>query len=404
MPKLIYNFNYSFSNQKNNIKNILGGKGANLVEMGKLGLPVPNGFVISTKVCEIFYKNKKKLSKTLINNIKKEIHDIEKVSKKKFGDNKNPLFISVRSGARVSMPGMMDTILNLGLNNITVEAIAKKTSNLRFAKDCYRRFIQMYSTVVFGIESYNFEELIENYKMTKGVIMDTDLDANDWDGLIKDFKNLIKEKTNKEFPQNVYEQLIGAISAVFLSWNSNRAKIYRKLNRIPDDWGTAVNIQSMVFGNMGNDSATGVVFTRNPSTGENKIFGEYLINAQGEDVVAGTRTPQYITKKSRQEAGAKELSMEESFPKIFLQLKKILKKLEKHYRDMQDVEFTVENNKLWMLQTRSGKRTAKSAIKISVDMVKEKLISKKEAVLRIDPNTIDTLLHPTLDEKVKKIL
>ena len=402
MPKLIYNFNYSFSNQKNNIKNILGGKGANLVEMGKLGLPVPNGFVISTKVCEIFYKNKKKLSKTLINNIKKEIHDIEKVSKKKFGDNKNPLFISVRSGARVSMPGMMDTILNLGLNNITVEAIAKKTSNLRFAKDCYRRFIQMYSTVVFGIESYNFEELIENYKMTKGVIMDTDLDANDWDGLIKDFKNLIKEKTNKEFPQNVYEQLIGAISAVFLSWNSNRAKIYRKLNRIPDDWGTAVNIQSMVFGNMGNDSATGVVFTRNPSTGENKIFGEYLINAQGEDVVAGTRTPQYITKKSRQEAGAKELSMEESFPKIFLQLKKILKKLEKHYRDMQDVEFTVENNKLWMLQTRSGKRTAKSAIKISVDMVKEKLISKKEAVLRIDPNTIDTLLHPTLDEKVKK--
>ena len=402
MQKLIYNFNYSFLNQKKNIKNILGGKGANLVEMGKLGLPVPHGFVISTKVCEIFYQNKKKLPKILINNIKKELNNIEKISKKKFGDSKNPLLISVRSGARVSMPGMMDTILNLGLNNKTVEALATKTSNLRFAKDSYRRFIQMYSNVVLGIESYNFEEIIENYKMTKGVIMDTDLDADDWDGLIKDFKKLVKKKTKKEFPQNVYDQLIGAISAVFLSWNSNRAKIYRKLNRIPDDWGTAVNIQSMVFGNMGNDSATGVVFTRNPSNGENKIFGEYLINAQGEDVVAGTRTPQYITKKSREEARAKELSMEETFPKIFNQLKKILKKLEKHYRDMQDVEFTVEDKKLWMLQTRSGKRTAKSAIKIAVDMVNEKLISKKEAVLRIDPNTIDTLLHPTLDDKVKK--
>ena len=260
----------------------------------------------------------------------------------------------------------------------------------------------MYSTVVLGIESYNFEELIENYKLTKGVIMDTELDENDWNGLIKNFKDLVKQETKKIFPQNVNDQLYGAISAIFLSWENNRAKVYRKLHQIPDNWGTAVNVQSMVFGNMGNDSATGVVFTRNPSTGEKFFFGEYLINAQGEDVVGGTRTPQYITKKSRISGGVKEPSMEESMPKTYVQLKKILLRLEKHYRDMQDVEFTVENNKLWMLQTRSGKRTAKSAIKIAVDMVKEKLISKKEAVLRIDPNTLDTLLHQTIDEKADK--
>mgnify|MGYP003298815580 FL=1 len=297
------------------------------------------------------------------------------------------------------MPGMMDTILNLGLNDRTVLALAKKTSNPRFAKDSYRRFIQMYANVVLGVESYNFEELIENYKLTKGVLLDTELDEQDWDALISDFKNVVKEKTKKEFPQDVYKQLDGAISAVFLSWQSHRAKVYRKINHIPDDWGTAVNVQSMVFGNMGDDCATGVVFTRNPSDGSNEIYGEYLINAQGEDVVAGTRTPQYITKKARRDAKVKELSMEESMPKVFKELQKILKKLEMHYKDMQDVEFTVENSKLWMLQTRSGKRTAKSAVKIAVDMVKEKLISKKEAVLRIDPNSLDTLLHPTLDEK-----
>ena len=399
MKKLILNFNSKDSKKIKNPKNFLGGKGANLSEMGRMGLPVPPGFTISTKVCEIFYKDKKKLNKNLISQIKKELKLIEKNVSKKFGDLKNPLLLSVRSGARVSMPGMMDTILNLGLNDKTVKALAIKTSNGRFAKDSYRRFIQMYGNVVMGVEGYHFEELIENYKLTKGVLLDTDLDESDWDGLIEDFKRTVREKAKKDFPQDVHEQLLGAISAVFLSWESNRAKVYRKLNQIPAEWGTAVNVQSMVFGNMGDDCATGVVFTRNPSDGSNEIYGEYLINAQGEDVVAGTRTPQYITKKARRDAKVKELSMEESMPKVFKELQKILKKLEMHYKDMQDVEFTVENSKLWMLQTRSGKRTAKSAVKIAVDMVKEKLISKKEAVLRIDPNSLDTLLHPTLDEK-----
>ncbi len=399
MNKLILNFKSKDSKKIKNPQNFLGGKGANLSEMGRMGLPVPPGFTISTNVCDLFYQNKKRLNSLLINQIKKELKIIEKDVRKKFGDLKNPLLLSVRSGARVSMPGMMDTILNLGLNDQTVKALANKTSNGRFAKDSYRRFIQMYGNVVLGVESYHFEELIENYKLTKGVLLDTDLDEDDWDGLIKDFKNIVKEKTKKEFPQDVYQQLFGAISAVFLSWESNRAKIYRKLNQIPSEWGTAVNVQSMVFGNMGNDCATGVVFTRNPSDGSNNIYGEYLINAQGEDVVAGTRTPQYITKKAKREAKVEALSMEESMPKVYLELHKILKKLELHYKDMQDVEFTVENEKLWILQTRSGKRTAKSAVKIAVDMVKEKLISKKQAILRIDPNSLDTLLHPTLDEK-----
>jgi len=399
MKNLILNFKSKDSKKIKNPKNFLGGKGANLSEMGKMGLPVPPGFTISTKVCEIFFKDKKKLNQNLINQIKKELQKIEKEVGKKFGDLKNPLLLSVRSGARVSMPGMMDTILNLGLNDKTVNALALKTSNGRFAKDSYRRFIQMYGNVVMGVESYHFEELIENYKLTKGVLLDTDLDESDWDGLIEDFKKTVKVKAKKDFPQNVYEQLLGAISAVFLSWESNRAKVYRKLNQIPAEWGTAVNVQSMVFGNMGEDCATGVVFTRNPSDGLNEIYGEYLINAQGEDVVAGTRTPQYITKKARKKAKVKALSMEEVMPDVYKQLHNILKKLERHYKDMQDVEFTVENKKLWMLQTRSGKRTAKSAVKIAVDMVKEKLISKKEAVLRIDPNSLDTLLHPTLDEK-----
>ncbi len=399
MKKLVYNFKSKDTKKIKFPKNILGGKGANLSEMGRLGFPVPSGFTISTEVCDLFFNNKKKLNSKILKQIKKEIKSIEKDSGKKFGDIENPMLVSVRSGARVSMPGMMDTILNLGLNDKTVEALAKKTANIRFAKDSYRRFIQMYANVVMGIESYNFEELIENYKLTKGVLLDTELDASDWDGLINDFKNVVKEKTNKDFPQDVNEQLIGAISAVFLSWESNRAKIYRKINHIPSNWGTAVNVQLMVFGNMGQDCATGVVFTRNPSNGKNEIYGEYLINAQGEDVVAGTRTPQYITKKSKKESSAEGSSMEESMPRVFKELKKILKKLETYYKDMQDVEFTVENQKLWILQTRSGKRTSKSAVKIAVDMFNEKLISKKEAVLRIDPNSLDSLLHPTLDEK-----
>ena len=399
MKKYIFNFKSKVSNKINLSKNILGGKGANLSEMGRMGLPVPPGFTISTEVCELFYKNKRKINHKILGEIDKELKNIEKDTGKKFGDLNNPLLVSVRSGARVSMPGMMDTILNLGLNDETVHALANRTSNMRFAKDSYRRFIQMYSNVVLGVENYNFEELIENYKLTKGVLLDTELDENDWDGLIKDFKNIVKKKTNKEFPQNVREQLFGAISAVFLSWESHRAQVYRKLNQIPSEWGTAVNVQSMVFGNMGNDCATGVVFTRNPSNGNHQIYGEYLINAQGEDVVAGTRTPQHITKKARIASNESLPSMEESMPIVYKELKKILHKLEKHYKDMQDVEFTVENKKLWMLQTRSGKRTAKSAVKIAVDMVKENLISKKEAVLRVEPNSLDTLLHPTLDEK-----
>ena len=399
MKKFVFNFKSKDTKKLKIPKNILGGKGANLSEMDRLNMPVPPGFTISTEACDLFYQNNNKLNSKVLKEINKELKSIEKESGKKFGDLKNPLLVSVRSGARISMPGMMDTILNLGLNDKTVIALANKTSNIRFAKDSYRRFIQMYSNVVMGVESYNFEELIENYKLTKGVLSDTDLDENDWDGLIKDFKNIIKEKTKRKFPQDVKEQLIGAIRAVFLSWESHRAKVYRKINQIPSDWGTAVNVQSMVFGNMGDDCATGVVFTRNPSDGSNNIYGEYLINAQGEDVVAGTRTPQHITKKARLNAKESLPSMEESMPPVYKQLSKILMKLEKHYRDMQDIEFTVENKKLWILQTRSGKRTAKSAVKIAVEMVKEKLISKKEAILSIEPHSLDALLHPTLDEK-----
>jgi len=390
LDKLIYRFNNLSGKIDNNSKEILGGKGANLAQMVKLGLPVPPGFTISTKVCEYFYKNGKKIPKKVINETKKEISAIEKITKKKLGDSSNPLLVSVRSGSRVSMPGMMDTILNLGLNDKTVNGLKNKTGNGRFAKDSYRRLIQMYGNVVLGIQSHFFEELIENYKLTKGVLQDTELTEEDWDGLIENFKEVVKQKTKRNFPQNVNEQLLGAIGAVFLSWNSKRAKIYRKINYIPDHWGTAVNVQAMVFGNMGNDCATGVAFTRNPSDGKKEIFGEYLINAQGEDVVAGTRTPKNL------------FYMSKSMPKIFQQLKKFFKQLENKYKDMQDIEFTVENNKLWMLQTRSGKRTAKAAIKIAVDMVQEKLISNREAILRIDPNTLDTLLHPTLDEKAEK--
>ena len=398
----VYNFSKTPKKGKAELKNLLGGKGSNLAEMIKIGLPVPPGFTISTEACNEFYKRNKKNPQGLDKQVKLAIQQVEKKIGKKFGDKKSPLLVSVRSGARVSMPGMMDTVLNLGLNDETVLGLAEKTKNSTFAYDSYRRFIQMYSNVVLNIDHHNFEDLIENYKLTKGAILDTDLDAEDWKKLIKDFRDVIKKEINKDFPQNVHEQLWGAIGAVFQSWKNQRAKTYRKLNNIPEEWGTAVNVQSMVFGNMGDDCATGVAFTRNPSTGEKSFYGEYLINAQGEDVVAGIRTPQNITKKARLDAKSDALSMEETMPKVYGQLVKIYKKLEKHYKDMQDIEFTVENKKLWMLQTRSGKRTAKAAIKIAVDMVKEKLIKKEEALLRIDPKMLDTLLHPTLDPKAQK--
>jgi len=400
--KWIYSFEETPRADKQSLKNLLGGKGANLSEMIKIKLPVPPGFTITTEACNEFYKLNKKYPSTLINQVNDAIKKVEKKIKKSFGNASNPLLVSVRSGARVSMPGMMDTVLNLGLNDKTVVGLAKKTNNETFAYDSYRRFIQMYSSVVLNVKHHNFEDLLENYKLTKGVILDTEMEANDWKALIGFFREQVKNETGKDFPQDVHEQLWGAVGAVFQSWQNQRAKVYRKLNNISEEWGTAANIQSMVFGNMGDDCATGVAFTRNPSTGENSFYGEYLINAQGEDVVAGIRTPQNITKKARLKSGSKDLSMEETMPKVYKELVTIYKKLEKHYRDMQDIEFTVENKKLWMLQTRSGKRTAKASIKIAVDMVKEKMISKDEALLRIDPKMLDTLLHPTLDPKAKK--
>ena len=402
MPKWVYQFNSSNCEGTLSQKPLLGGKGANLAEMGKLGLPVPPGFTITTEVCTEFYKNNQKYPDDLKIQIEDAIRNIEKILGKNFGDVNNPLLVSVRSGARVSMPGMMDTVLNLGLNDKTVLGLIKKTNNETFAYDSYRRFIQMYSNVVLEVDHYNFEDLLDNYKLTKGVLSDTDLKAEDWKIIISNYKDIIKKNTKKDFPQDSHEQLWGAISAVFKSWQNQRAKTYRKLNNIPEEWVTAVNIQSMVFGNMGNDCATGVAFTRNPSTGENSFYGEYLINAQGEDVVAGIRTPRNITKKARLESSSEDLSLEETMPEAFNELTKIYKKLENHYRDMQDIEFTIENKKLWMLQTRSGKRTAKASIKIAVDMVSEKLITKDEALLRIDPKILDTLLHPTLDPKAKK--
>ena len=400
--KWVYSFEETPRADKQFLKNLLGGKGANLSEMIKIKLPVPPGFTITTEACNMFYKLNKKYPSTLKNQVNDAIKKVEKKIKKSFGNASNPLLVSVRSGARVSMPGMMDTVLNLGLNDKTVVGLAKKTNNETFAYDSYRRFIQMYSSVVLNVKHHNFEDLLENYKLTKGVVLDTEMEANDWKALIGSFREQVKNETGKDFPQDVHEQLWGAIGAVFQSWQNQRAKVYRKLNNIPEEWGTAVNIQSMVFGNMGDDCATGVAFTRNPSTGENSFYGEYLINAQGEDVVAGIRTPQNISKKARLKSGSKDLSMEETMPKVYKELVTIYKKLEKHYRDMQDIEFTVENKKLWMLQTRSGKRTAKASIKIAVDMVKEKMISKDEALLRIDPKMLDTLLHPTLDPKAKK--
>lgn len=397
MTKWVYSFGDGAADGRADMKNLLGGKGANLAEMASLGLPVPPGLTITTEVCTYYYDNARQYPPELEAQVNDAIAAIENSVGAKFGDATNPLLVSVRSGARVSMPGMMDTVLNLGLNDETVEGLAKGSDNPRFAWDSYRRFIQMYSDVVLGVDHYHFEELIEIHKEELGVDLDTDLTAEDWKTLAGKFKAKTEEELGRPFPQDVHEQLWGAIGAVFGSWRIERAKIYRKLNNIPEEWGTAVNVQAMVFGNMGETSATGVAFTRDPSTGENEFYGEYLINAQGEDVVAGIRTPQNLTKRAREAAGATAPSMEESMPDVYGQLADVFAKLEKHYCDMQDIEFTVQRGKLWMLQTRSGKRTAKAALKIAVDMASEGLIDEKTAVTRVEPGALDQLLHPTLD-------
>ncbi len=399
--KFVYSFGDGKSEGDASMKNLLGGKGANLAEMSKMGLPVPPGFTISTDFCDFYYKNNKEFPVSLRNEVTKAIAEIEKKIGSNFGDEENPLLFSVRSGARASMPGMMDTVLNLGLNDKTVLALAKNSGNKRFAFDSYRRFVQMYSDVVLEVDHYNFEVILDEKKHEFGAKSDTDLTADQLEIITNLFKAKVKEELGREFPQDVNEQLWGAVSAVFASWMNDRAITYRHLNNIPAEWGTAVNVQSMVFGNMGDTSATGVAFTRNPSTGTKELYGEYLINAQGEDVVAGIRTPQSITISGKEQLGSKLPSMEESMPVVFAELVQIYNKLELHYRDMQDIEFTVQNNKLWMLQTRNGKRTAHAAVKIAVDMVDEKLIDKKEALKRIDPASLDQLLHPTLDPKAK---
>jgi pyruvate,orthophosphate dikinase len=401
MVKWVYSFGEEQAEGRANMKDLLGGKGANLAEMCRVGLPVPPGFTISTEACHHFYQNNEQLPDALLNEIQAALKAMEGKLKCEFGSETNPLLVSVRSGARASMPGMMDTVLNLGLNDQTVQGLIAKTQNERFAYDSYRRFIQMYSNVVLGIEHYVFEELLEQKKHLQGIIEDTDLTASDLRELVSEYKKKVQEELNKPFPEDVQEQLVMAIKAVFGSWMNARAKTYRKLNNIPESWGTAVNIQSMVFGNMGDDSATGVAFTRDPSTGEKLFYGEYLINAQGEDVVAGIRTPQPITKLARVNAKQEGLSLEEAMPDVFAQLEEYYQKLEKHYLDMQDIEFTVQNNRLWILQTRSGKRSAQAAIKIATDMVKEGLISKEEAIRRINPLSLDQLLHPTIDASAK---
>ncbi len=399
--KFVYSFGDGKSEGDSSMKNLLGGKGANLAEMSNMGLPVPLGFTITTEVCDIYYKNNKDFPDELRNQVVQALLVIEKKLGIKFGDEKNPLLFSVRSGARASMPGMMDTVLNLGLNDKTVLGLAEKSGNRRFAFDSYRRFIQMYSDVVLEVDHYNFEIILDEKKQELKIKQDTDLTAENLEEIANLFKAKVKEETGKEFPQSVDEQLWGAIRAVFASWMNDRAITYRALNNIPAEWGTAVNVQSMVFGNMGEDSATGVAFTRNPSTGEKELYGEYLINAQGEDVVAGIRTPQSITNAGKKQLGSTLPSMQETMPEVFAELETIYKKLELHYRDMQDIEFTVQDKKLWMLQTRNGKRTAHAAVKIAVDMVHEGLIDKKEAIRRIDPESLDQLLHPTLDPKAK---
>ncbi|WP_342658437.1 pyruvate, phosphate dikinase [Sphingomonas sp. NY01] len=398
----VYRFGGGVSDGGKGDKNLLGGKGANLAEMASIGLPVPPGFTISTEMCTRYYEDGEQFPQSLRDEVAAGIAHIEAVTEKRFGDPANPLLVSVRSGARVSMPGMMDTVLNLGLNDDTVEGLAKAADDERFAWDSYRRFIQMYADVVLELDHGAFEEALEIAKEDNGFTLDTEMSAADWKALVAQYKALVEEQWGKPFPQDVHDQLWGAVGAVFGSWQSERAKVYRRLNDIPANWGTAVNVQAMVFGNMGDTSATGVAFTRDPSKGDRAYYGEFLINAQGEDVVAGIRTPQYLTKAAREEAGAKPASMEEAMPEVYRELAAVFDQLETHYRDMQDIEFTVEQAKLWMLQTRSGKRTAKAALKIAVDMANEGLITREEAIARVDPAALDQLLHPTLDPEAKR--
>ena len=398
----VYAFGGGRAEGKASMRNLLGGKGAGLAEMANLGLPVPPGFTITTDVCTYYYQHNKEYPKELRAQVEKALAQVGRITGKTFGDKSNPLLVSVRSGARASMPGMMDTVLNLGLNDETVEALAKKSGDRRFAFDSYRRFITMYSDVVLGVGHEHFEELLDHHKERQGYSLDTDLSADDWAELVVRYKKRVKDELGQEFPQNPHKQLWGAIGAVFGSWMNQRAITYRRLHNIPESWGTAVNVQAMVFGNMGDTSATGVAFTRNPSTGEKKLYGEFLINAQGEDVVAGIRTPQEISEAARKEAGSDKPSMEYTLPKAYGELKRIYNALERHYRDMQDLEFTVEQGKLWMLQTRSGKRTAKAALRIAVELANEGLISKSDAVLRVDPLSLDQLLHPTIDPRAHR--
>ncbi len=400
--KFVYRFGNGSAEGSASMRELLGGKGANLAEMCNLGLPVPPGFTITTDVCTAYYANGRQFPAGLREEVANAIATVGEIVGARFGDAENPLLVSVRSGSRASMPGMMDTVLNLGLNDVTVEALARKSGDPRFAYDSYRRFIQMYSNVVLHIGHDVFEDILENYKKLNGFERDTDLSASDWATIIARYKEAVESELGRPFPQDTDEQLWGAIAAVFDSWNNARAISYRRLQNIPDDWGTAVNVQAMVFGNLGDDSATGVAFTRNPSTGENRLYGEFLVKAQGEDVVAGIRTPQNITEAARIEAGSDEPSLETLMPETFAEFVAICRKLERHYRDMQDIEFTIQNGKLWLLQTRSGKRTTPAALRIAAEMAEEGLITPEEAVSRIDPAQLDQLLHPTLDATAEK--
>ncbi|MBX6425998.1 MAG: pyruvate, phosphate dikinase [Variibacter sp.] len=402
MAKWVFTFGDGKAEGRADMRDLLGGKGANLAEMANLGLPVPPGFTVSTEVCTYFYAHNRTYPSDLAEQVDAALAHVGRLTGKKFGDAENPLLVSVRSGARASMPGMMDTVLNLGLNDVSVEALAKNSQDRRFAYDSYRRFITMYSDVVLGIPHDRFEEILERYKEQKGYTLDTDLDADDWIDIVGQYKRAVKAETGKDFPQDPTDQLWGAIGAVFGSWMNQRAITYRRLHNIPESWGTAVNVQAMVFGNMGETSATGVAFTRNPSTGEKQLYGEFLINAQGEDVVAGIRTPQEITEAARLQSGSDKPSLEKAMPEAFAELSRICNLLERHYRDMQDLEFTIERGKLWMLQTRAGKRTAKAALKIAVDLANEGLISQEEAVTRVEPASLDQLLHPTIDPNAER--
>jgi len=402
--KWAYGFGDGSAEGESSMKNLLGGKGANLAEMSNLGLPVPPGFTITTDVCVAYYENNRQFPAGLESQAEEALARVGKLVGKTFGDVKNPLLVSVRSGARASMPGMMDTVLNLGLNDDTVQGLAELAGDERFAYDSYRRFIQMYGDVVLGVEHGEFEDILETYKEEREYFLDTELTAADWRKVVDGYKKVVADVLGKPFPQDPKEQLWGAIEAVFGSWRNERANVYRRLHGIPESWGTAVNVQAMVFGNMGDTSATGVAFTRNPSTGENSYYGEFLINAQGEDVVAGIRTPQALTKRAREEMGDEAPSMEEAMPKSFGELSTIFDKLETHYRDMQDIEFTVQEDKLWMLQTRNGKRTAKASLKIAVDLCKDGLITEEEAVQRVEPHSLDQLLHPSLDPNAPRDL